>query len=1038
MRNSNISRSGRPILRWCSEWLLAALTLVCFGNSATALSPHKSISQYIRDKWGAEQGFPGGPIYAIAQTPDGYLWIGAERGLVRFDGLRFHLFEHSGSTIFPAGPVLALAVDGEANLWVRFRGPRLLRYHDGKFQDVLSDLKLPETEVTAMCAGRNGDILFSGLLNGTVRYSKGRFVTLASLTELPKLVISVAETSDGRVWLGTRDAGLYYLRDGRVGVTTGLPDRKINSLLATDNRELWIGTDNGVVRWDGTEFSAAAKSHALDHTRGLVMIRDRDSNIWVGAPDGLTRIDGQGLSSLEKGESKSGRLASGPVTALFEDREGNLWVGTRQGIERLRDSVFTTYAASAGLPGKINGPVYVDAQGRTWFAPSQGGLYWVKENQVGRVENASLGKDVIYSIGGNNQSISGNQGELWIGRRGGLSQLRYGDNSFATRTYTTVDGLAQNVIFAVHQARDGTVWAGTLSGGVSSFKNGTFKTYTTANGLGSNSITAILETSDGSMWFGTPNGLNVLSNGRWRIYTSRDGLPPGTVNCLSEDSSGTIWVGTANGVGFIRSGAIRAPREVPESLHEQVFGIEEDKTGSLWVATANHVLRVNRDAMLRDALSDADVREFGLADGLGSTQGVKRHQSVVADSIGRIWFSMDRGLSFVDPTPMALSSAPALLHVEAISADGRPINLGQSVRIAAPHQRITLGYSGLSLSVPARVRFKFRLDGFDQGWSEPTEAREAVYTNLDSGSYRFRVIASNSDGVWNSTESSLEFKIEPVFWQTWWFRLSTLIALAIVALAFVRLRFLKLTKQLNVRFEERLAERTRIAQELHDTLLQGFLSASMQLHVANDHLAPDSQAKPLVARVLELMGQVIEEGRNAVRGLRSSKLSSIDLEQAFSKIRQEFPVQSQTGFRVIVEGTPRPLRWVIRDEVYLIGHEALSNAFRHAHANEIEVELEFAASYLRVLIRDDGGGIDTQVLNSGRDGHWGLSGMKERAQRIGGELRVLSRAVAGTEVELLVPGQIAFAYRPDGHPAGWFSKLYRGKQRSEKSHSGSE
>jgi signal transduction histidine kinase/ligand-binding sensor domain-containing protein len=927
---------------------------------------------------------------------------------------------------------LALAVDGDGNLWVRYRGPRLLRFHDGKFQDVLSDLKLAETAVTAMSAGKNGDILFSGLLNGTVLYSKGKFVTLASLTELPKLVISVAETADGRVWLGTRDAGLYYVRDGRVyGVTTGLPDRKINSLLATDNRELWIGTDNGVVRWDGTEFSAAAKSHALDHIRGLVMIRDRDSNVWVGAPDGLTRIDGRGVSSLEERENKPGGLSSGPVTALFEDREGNLWVGTRQGIERLRDSVFTTYSASGGLPGEINGPVYVDAQGRTWFAPSQGGLYWVKENQVGRMANADLDKDVIYSI-------SGNEEELWIGRRGGLTQLRYRDNSFATRTYTTADGLAQNVIFAVHQARDGTVWAGTLSGGLSSFKNGTFKTYTTANGLGSNSITAVLQTSDGSMWFGTPNGLNVLSNGQWRIYTSRDGLPPGTVNCILEDSSGTIWVGTANGVGFIRSGMIQALREVPESLHEQIFGIEEDKTGSLWMATANHVVRVDRDAMLRDAIGHADVREFGLADGLGSTQGVKRHQSVVADPIGRIWFSMDRGLSFVDPTPMALSSAPALLHVEAISADGRSINVGQSVRIAAPHQRITLGYSGLSLSVPARVRFKFRLDGFDQGWSEPTETREAVYTNLDSGSYRFRVIASNSDGVWNSTESSLEFKIEPVFWQTWWFRLSTLVALAIVALAFVRLRFLKLTKQLNVRFEERLAERTRIAQELHDTLLQGFLSASMQLHVANDHLAPDSQAKPLVGRVLELMGQVIEEGRNAVRGLRSSKLSSADLELAFSKIRQEFPVQSQTGFRVIVEGTPRPLRSVIRDEVYLIGHEALSNAFRHAHASDIEVELEFAAGYLRVLIRDDGSGIDTQVLNSGRDGHWGLSGMKERAERIGGKLRVLSRAVAGTEVELFVPGQIAFEYRPEEHPAGWLSKFHRGKQRSEKSHSGSE
>jgi ligand-binding sensor domain-containing protein/signal transduction histidine kinase len=1031
LRNLNIFRSG--ILRWYSQWLLVALALVCFANSARALSSHKAISQYIRDEWGAEQGFPGGPIYAIAQTPDGYLWIGAEKGLVRFDGLHFRLFKASDSSTLPAGPILGLAVDGNGDLWVRLQGPKLLRYHDGKFQNMLSELKTPETEVTAMCAGKDGDIVFSGLLNGTMRYSKGKLITLASIAELPKLVISLVETSDGRVWLGTKDAGFYYVQDGRVSeITAGLPDRKINSLLADDSRQLWVGTDNGIVRWNGTEFSAAATSHVLDHTQGLVMIKDRDSNVWIGAPNGLTRLGARVVSSLEQQDNSSTLPSIGPVTALFEDREGNLWIGTRRGIERLRDSVFTTYSVAGGLPAEINGPVYVDEQGRTWFAPSQGGLYWLKESQVGRVANAGLDKDVIYSI-------SGDQRDLWIGRRGGLTQLRYRDKSFATRTYTQADGLAQNAVFAVHESRDGTVWAGTLSGGLSSFKNGAFQTYTVANGLGSNSISSMLEASDGTMWFGTPNGLNALSNGHWRTYSSREGLPPGTVNCLSEDSNGTMWVGTANGIAFLHSGAIQAPREVPESLHEQIFGIEEDKTGSLWITTANHVLRVNRDALLRDALADADVREFGLADGLSSTQGVKRQQSVVADSIGRIWFSMDHGLSFVDPTPMALSSTPALLHVEAISADGRPINLGPQVNIAAPHQRITLVYSGLSLSVPARVRFKFRLDGFDQGWSEPTEAREAVYTNLDSGSYRFRVMASNSDGVWNSTESSLEFKIEPVFWQTWWFRLAVLLALAMVALVFVRLRFLKLTNQLNMRFEERLAERTRIAQELHDTLLQGFLSASMQLHIANDQLTPDSQAKPLVARVLELMGQVIEEGRNAVRGLRSPKLSSMDLEQAFSKIRQEFPVQSQTGFRVIVEGTPRPLRWAIRDEVYLIGHEALSNAFRHAHAKEIEVELEFAARYLRVLIRDDGSGIDTHVLNSGRDGHWGLSGMKERAESIGGELRVLSRAVAGTEVELVVPGHIAFENRAgERRPAGWLSRLHRGKQRSEKSESASE
>ncbi len=464
--------------------------------------------------------------------------------------------------------------------------------------------------------------------------------------------------------------------------------------------------------------SPAEASHVLDDTQGLVMIRDRDSNLWIGTPNGLMRIDARGNSSFDRRDNSS----TGPVTSLFEDREGNLWMGTTRGIERLRESAFTTYSIAAGLPAEINGPVYVDPEGSTWAAASQGGLYWLRENRVRRVTNAGLDKDVVYSIGGG-------QDGLWIGRREGLTHLQTKGGSFTTRTYTRADGLAQNAVYAVYQDREGTVWAGTLSGGLSSFRNGSFKTYTTANGLGSNSVASILQTSDGTMWFGTPNGLNEFANGQWRIYTSQNGVPPGTVNCLLQDSTGTLWIGTANGLGFLRSRTIHTLRDVPESLHEQIFGIEEDKTGSLWITTSNHVLRVDRDALSRDAVSEADWREYGRADGLDSTQGVKRYKSVVTDSIGRIWFSMYRGLSVVDPRPMTLTSAPALVHVEEISADGRPMNVVQDVRIPAPHQRIILKYVGLSLSIPARVRFKFRLDGFDPGWSEPTAAREAMYTN---------------------------------------------------------------------------------------------------------------------------------------------------------------------------------------------------------------------------------------------------------------------------------------------------------------------
>jgi len=1031
---------------------------VCFAAQVHAVDPHRLISQYSRERWGREQGFPGGSVSAIAQTTDGYLWIGTEKGLLRFDGLNFRVFQQAIPGSFSIGPVRGLLTDAEGNLWVLLEGTKILRYHDGKFE-----LGHHEAEfgVTAIGRRANGMVLLSSLAFGALTYSGGRFQILSPpASELPdsaatataetndilssrlswatsvashrlaepnSAVISMSETSDGKLWLGTRDKGLFYMIDGRVSaVAKGRPSVKITCLLPLENGKMWVGTENGVVLWNGAELTQTGVPSSLRHTGVLAMIRDRDSNIWVGTAGGLLRVNGEGVSF---DGSRGG--TSEPVTALFEDREGNVWVGRPQGIERLRETAFVTYSA-VGPQSESSGPIYVDQEGRAWFAPFEGGLRWLKGVKSGSVTHDHLSQDVVYSI-------AGSKNELWIGRqRGGLTQLRYGDGPITTKTYTQTDGLAQNGVYAVYQSRDGSVWAATLSGGVSRFKEGRFVTYTSASGLSSNTVYSIIETRDGTTWFATSNGLNSWSAGQWRTYTSREGFPSDNVNCLFEDSAGVLWIGTANGIGFINSGGIQAPREVPESLREQIFGIEEDKTGSLWIATSSHVLRVNRDKLLRLVVSDADVRDYGSSDGLRSAEGIKRNRSVVVDSLGRIWFSMSRGLSVVDPSHLTGNSAPAIAHVETISADGSAINIGDTIRVPASHKRITFSYAGLSLAVPERVRFRYFLDGFDRTWSEPTAAREAVYTNLSPGSYRFRVIASNSDGVWNSSESTLPFEIDPLFWQTWWFRLSSILTIGLAILMFFRLRVLRLTKQMNMRFEERLAERTRIAQGLHDTLLQGFLSASMQLHVADDHLATDSPAKPFVGRVLELMGQVIEEGRNAVRGLRSSKLSSADLEQAFSQIRQEFPVQSQIEFRVIVEGAPRPLRPVIRDEVYLIGHEALSNAFRHSHASDIEVELEYAASHLRVLVRDNGGGIDTQVLRSGREGHWGLSGMKERTERIGGELRVLSRAVAGTEVELSVPGQIAFEFRSDECPAGWLSRLYRGKRRNEKSRSGSE
>jgi ligand-binding sensor domain-containing protein/signal transduction histidine kinase len=1013
LRNSSTFLERTKSRRWLANWLLAVFPLLCCANTVSALSANKAVSQYILDRWDAEQGFPGGAVNAFAQTPDGYLWIGTDKGLVRFDGVSFLLIEHSGTSRIPFGAVFGLAVDVHGDLWIRLNRARLVRYRDGIFQDVALDPKNGETDISAMYVGRDGHLLVAGWRSGILRENNG-FVALGSRADLPRLIISMVQTADGKIWIGSREQGLYSFDGGRSSdFTRELPDKKINSLLTTDGRDLWIGTDHGLARWTGNDIAHSGVVETLGDSQVLAMIRDRDSNVWVATSKGLVRVNPSGISSFDSSEKQSNE----PVTALYEDREGSLWVGTASGIARLRDTVFTTYARSRGLPSESSGPLYVDSEARTWFAPTEGGLYWLKDGHVGRVTADGLGRDVTYSI-------DGRKGELWIGRRDGLTHLRYDDSSFTAKTYTHSDGLAQNSVYAVHQSRDGSVWAGTMSAGVSQFKNASFTTYTTADGLASNTISSIAESSDGTMWFGTPNGLNAFSQGHWRVYTTQDGLPPGNVNCLLEDSMGTLWIGTDNGLAFIRSGTIQTPVYVPDALRESIFGIQEDKTGVLWIASANHILSLNGHKLMQQTFAPGDLREYGVGDGLLSAQGIKRNKSVVADSVGRIWFSTNRGLSFVDPTSMKLASAPALVHVDGIFADGRHINLGQRIRVSAPHQRITLTYTGLSLSVPSRVRFKYRLDGFDQRWTEPTSSREAIYTNLEAGHYVFRVIASNSDGVWNSGEATLPFEIEASFWQTAWFRLSIVLIIAFAIFAFSKLRMLRLASQLKLRFEERLAERTRIAQELHDTLLQGVISASMQLHVVAEQMPADSAAKPTLNRILGLMGRVTEEGRNAVGGLRTRQAHTLDLAEAFSEIHHEFATEREVEFHVMVEGQPRPIHPVIRYDIYSIGREALTNALRHAQAKNIEVELEYASYGLRVLIRDNGIGFDSKTLRFGRQGHWGLSGMRERAKRIGAGLRVFSRAGAGTEVELIVPAQIAFVPSLSNRTSKWFGRWF--------------
>ena len=987
------------VWRGLGRFLAAVLAALVSANTAQAIDPNRTMSQYVVERWGVERGFSRGPVYAIGQAADGYLMVGTLNGLQRFDGLTFQQM-HSADVEPLLSRVVGLVSDAQGALWLRLSATlTLLRYEHAAFGNVAADFSTP-TAVYAMTRGRNGAALcLLDHLIGIAPCGRLSEVIVPAKGFPQSAVLALAQTSNGDFWLGTTDEGLFHVHNGHTEVVNeGLPDLKVNALAPGANGELWVATDAGVVRWDGAKLTRAGIPDSLRGVQVLVMLADRDSNIWLGTNSrGLLRFNAHGVSALAGPDIGT----SDAITAIFEDREGNLWTGGDAGLMRLLDSPFIAYSLPEGLPLTGGSPVFADSAGRTWFAPVSGGLRWFRDEQRGQVSTDGIDRDLVYSIAGRND-------DLWIGRqRGGLTHLRPQGASFRSVTYTQADGLAQNSVYSVYEARDGTVWAGTLSGGVSRVGGGRLTSYSMADGLISNTVNSMIEGPDGAMWFATPAGLSVLSQGRWQSFTTSEGLPSGEANCLLFDSGGVLWAGTAAGLAFRASSGFKAPGGELGSLLEPILGMAEDRFGWLWVATTNHVLRVNRARLQQGALAEGDVREYGLADGLRGVEGVKRDRSVVEDSSGRIWFSVNHAIAVVDPARLGNNAAPAIANIQAVWVDGKAVSMHDGAHVSGRAQRITFDYVGLGLSTPERVRFRYMLEGFDHNWGEHVGTRQATYTNLPPAWYRFRVAAANPDGVWSVHDATFAFQVDPLFWQTWWFRLSMLAGCIIIVLALHHFRVTRVAWQLNVRFEERVSERTRLARDLHDTLLQSFQALMLRLQVVDD-LLPEGKAKEQLEQTLQRADQAIAEGRSAVYDLRSSATITNDLAEAVRALGEELTTQDSAAFHLVVEGPTRELHPIIRDELYRITREALRNAFSHARAGHIETEITYEDRVFRLRIRDDGEGIPPELLAAGRSGHYGLSGMRERAKQIGGKLYIWSRRGAGTEIELSLAGSIAY------------------------------
>jgi signal transduction histidine kinase len=618
-------------------------------------------------------------------------------------------------------------------------------------------------------------------------------------------------------------------------------------------------------------------------------------------------------------------------------------------------------------------------------------------------------------------SISGTGDEIWVGRqRGGLTRITSHGDSMSSKTYTRANGLAQNTVFATAAGADGSVWAGTISGGLSRAKDDVFSNYSMLNGLSSNAVSSIVQGHDGTLWVGTSAGLDALRNETWSHWTRAEGLPSSEVRNCFEDSQHVLWVITASGLAYLSSGKIVVPNHVPDALRDQLFGITDDGNGSMWLLTSDQVIRVNRGRLMTDDLRESDVRVIGESEGLVGARGVRRDRSILTGPNGRIWVSVQTGVAVSAPAWSLHESRPISVRIESIAAAGKALHTNDSLRIPSGTRSVTFQFSGASLDSPQQIWYRYRLEGADQTWSDPVQMRQVSYNNLHSGTYRFRAMASLGGILWNGPEADATLTVDQAFWETWWFRTGSVLLIALIVLSLFRLRMLRLSHQLNSRFQERLAERTRIAQELHDTLLQSFQGLMLRFQIVDSMLPTEpDEAKLALQDTLERADDALAESRDAIQNLRPSSAPHPNLSGALAvvleQVQEAFPSDDRRRptCSIVVEGSEQELREYVTMEICRIVREALRNAFQHAQASHVEAELSFRDMELRLSLRDDGLGIDPSVLSNGaRSGHWGIIGMRERAARLGAQLNFWSRPGAGTEIELTVPGKIAYKSSP--------------------------
>ncbi len=818
---------------------------------------------------------------------------------------------------------------------------------------------------------------------------------------LPNIEIQVlAADRDGRIWVGTQ-TGLHSIEPeaaNPTGPVPGLPSNEITALATDKHRGLWIGTAKGLAYLKDGALAIYTTHNGLPADRVVSIFQDREGATWIATSRGLARAFGGKIEGLSSPES----LSTESILSMFEDHEGSLWIGTESGgLEMLHDQKFTTYTTADGLSDDLVRAVFQDHSGVVWVGTGGGGLNRFEDGKFSHLTTANgLSSDIVLALSGDASAA------LWVGTPDGLNKIQNGHVS----AYTSADGLADDFVRSLHADRstDGSLWIGTRRG-LSHLQNGRFTNYSAMDGLGSDLVGAIAEDSSHTLWIGTLGGLTRFDHGKFSTLTVRDGLTSNVITALYPDREGSLWIGTnQGGLNRLRNGTITAYPPQKSSLPESIYAILEDARGNLWLSSKTGIYSVAKhelDDFAANSSSPITPTAYGVADGMRISEcSSGGHPTAWKLADGTMWFATLKGIAAVDPEHLGGNIVPPPVAIDEVLIDDQPVDATASLTVAAGMRRFEFRYAGMSFIAPQKVRFRYKLDGFDHDWVDAGTRRTAYYTNLPPGNYSFHVLASNNDGVWNETGARLDFRLKPHFYQTLSFYLAIALVLALLVYAIYHWRL----RQVELRYDAVLSERGRIAREIHDTLAQGLVGISVQLELVNRLLASSvDSARAQLDNARSLVRDSLTEARSSIWDLRSQAAETEDFATRLGRMTATATQNAVPKIRVKskVMGTYRPLAPKTEAELLRIAQEAVTNAVRHAKPGHIAVELRFGARDLEMTIQDDGCGFDGQPhpQSSGPDGHFGLTGMRERTAEIGGTLAIDSAPGKGTRITASVP-----------------------------------